>query len=125
MVASAKDWKWGSYRATTGQTKGPDCLKTEWILAVFAKRKSVAIEKYKQFVSEGKGQPSPWALLKKQIYLGSEQFVDEMQSLVNGDKELDEIPSSQRRPTPKSLVEYESSSGDRNSAIVKAYQSGG
>lgn len=125
MVASVKDWSWSSYRAATGLAKGPDCLNTEWILAAFAKRKAVAIEKYKQFVAEGKGQPSPWALLRKQIYLGSEQFVEKMQSLVDGDKELSEIPSSQRRPTPKSLAEYESSSGDRNTAIIKAYKSGG
>ena len=125
IVVSAKDWPWSSYRATTGQAKGLECLDAEWILSAFAKRKAVAIEKYKQFVAEGKGQPSPWALLRKQIYLGSEQFVEKMQSLVDGDKELSEIPSSQRRPTPKSLAGYESSNSDRNTAIIKAYKSGG
>ncbi len=125
MVVSVDDWHWSSYRATTGQAKGPECLNTEWILAAFAKTKSVAIEKYKQFVAEGKGQPSPWVLLRKQIYLGSEQFVEKMQSLVNGDKELSEVPSSQRRPTPKSLAKYEASSDDRNTAIITAYKSGG
>lgn len=125
MVASAKDWPWSSYRATVGEVKRPHYLNVEWLLAVFAKRKSVAIYRYKKFVAEGKGLPSPWALVRKQIYLGSEQFVEKMQLFVDGDKQLDEIPASQRRPVPKALSEYELSSQDRNTAIINSYQSGG
>jgi putative transposase len=125
MVRSAKDWPWSSYRSTVGSVKGLSCLNTEWILAAFAKRKSVAIEKYKQFVAQGKGQLSPWVMLRKQMYLGSDQFVEEMQALIDGDKELSEIPSSQRRPAPKPLAKYKNASEDRNTAIISAYQSGG
>ena len=125
MVGSAKDWPWSSYRATVGLVNVPEYLNVEWVLAAFAKRKSVAIEKYKQFVADGKGQPSPWAFLQKQIFLGTEKFVENMQAMVDGEKELSEIPSSQRRPTPKSLAEYESLSNDRNMAIIRAYKSGG
>jgi REP element-mobilizing transposase RayT len=125
MVTSPGDWPWSGYRTTVGQMIGPAYLNTEWILAAFAKRKSLAIERYKKFVAEGKGQPSPWTLLRNQIYLGSEQFVEKMQSLVDGDKQLDEIPSSQRRPRPKTLSEYASSNPDRNTAISESYQSGG
>jgi REP element-mobilizing transposase RayT len=125
MVASPKDWPWSSYRATAGQVKGPEYLNVEWLLATFAKTKLAAIKQYKEFVAEGKSQSSPWALLRNQIYLGSEQFVEKMQLFVAGDKQLDEIPSSQRRPKPKTLSEYSSSSQDRNTAIIKSYQSGG
>ena len=125
MVASAKDWPWSSYRATVGEVKRPHYLNVDWLLAVFAKRKSVAIYRYKKFVEEGKGLPSPWGLVRKQIYLGSEQFVEKMQLFVDGDKQLDEIPASQRRPVPKALSEYELSSQDRNTAIINSYQSGG
>jgi hypothetical protein len=125
MVASPKDWPWSSYRATTGQVKGPEYLNVEWLLATFAKIKSAAIKQYKMFVAEGEDQSSPWALLRNQMYLGSEQFVEKMQLLVDGEKQLDEIPSSQRRPKPKTLSEYESSSQDRNTAIIKSYRSGG
>jgi REP element-mobilizing transposase RayT len=125
MVTSPGDWPWSSYRATVGQVKGPGYLNVDWVLAAFAIRKSLAIERYKKFVAEGKGQPSPWTLLQNQIYLGSEQFVEKMQSLVDGDKQLGEIPSSQRRPRPKTLSEYASSSQDRNTAISESYQSGG
>ena len=125
MVRSARDWPWSSYRATAGQSKGVACLDVEWILAAFAKRKKLAIERYKKFVSEGKGQPSPWDSLQNQVYLGGEKFIEKMQSLIDGSKELSEIPSSQRRPKPKELEYYKISCRDRNSAITSAYRSGG
>ncbi len=125
MVRWAREWPWSSYRATVGQSKGPDCLNVEWLLAAFGKRKTVAIERYKKFISEGKGQPSPWAMLRNQVYLGGEPFIERMQSLIDGDKELSEVPSSQRRPMPKELGYYEASNRDRNSAITQAYRSGG
>ena len=125
MVRSAKDWSWSSYRATAGQVQAPGFLNTDWLLAGFGRRKSSAIEKYKQFVSEGKGQQSPWQALRNQVFLGDEHFVEEMQSLIDGEKELSEIPSTQWRPVAKPIGEYERSSANRNVAIVEAYRSGG
>jgi putative transposase len=124
MVRSAKDWPWSSYRATVGQCDTLDFLKVEWILAAFASRKSLAIERYRQFISEGKDQPSPWQFLRNQVYLGDEKFVENLQALIDDDKVLTEIPLSQRRPAPKSLKDY-AHACDRNTAIVTAYQSGG
>ncbi len=124
MVRSARDWPWSSYRATAGQVKALSFLHTDWLLASFARRKSSAVEKYKQFVAEGKGRPSPWQALRNQVFLGDEGFVKDMQSLIDGEKELSEIPSTQRRPVAKSISEYESSSANRNAAIVNAYRSG-
>ncbi len=125
MVRSAGEWPWSSYRATTGQVKGPVCLNVDWILAIFGKRRSVAIDQYKKFVSECHDLPSPWTSLRNQIYLGGEQFVGQMQSLIDGDQEMSEVPSSQRRPMPRTLDYYMASSRDRNTAINKAYRSGG
>jgi REP element-mobilizing transposase RayT len=125
MVRSAKDWPWSSYRATAGQCAMPTFLTVEWILATFASRKSAAVERYRQFISEGKNQASPWQFLRNQVYLGDEQFVEDLQAMIDGDKPLMEIPLSQRRPAPKSLSEYERVGGARNKAIVAAYQSGG
>lgn len=124
MVRSAKDWSWSSYRATAGQCNVPEFLQVDWILAAFGGRKSTAIERYRNFIAEGKGQPSPWQFLRNQVYLGGEQFVENLQALVDGDKELTEIPLSQRRPAPKSLKEY-ARARDRNTAIAVAYRSGG
>ena len=125
MVHSAIDWPWSSYRATVGKQSKPSWLNTDWLLAGFSQRKLIAIEKYKQFVSEGKGQPSPWEQLKNQIFLGDEKFVQSMQNQVEMDRELSEIPLSQRRPIPKPISYYAQKYKIRNDAIVFAYASGG
>lgn len=125
MVRSAREWPWSSYRATVGQQVKPKWLNTEWLLAGFGRRKSKAIEAYKQFVSEGKNQPSPWEQLKNQIFLGNEQFVKTMQTLIDADKELSEIPVSQRRAKPKQWAYYLKKYKSRNEAITLAYASGG
>jgi putative transposase len=125
MVRSAKDWRWSSYRAMAGQAKAEACLDVDWLLASFGGIKSNAINAYRRFISEGKGQPSPWKELKNQVYLGSDHFVTSMVALIDGSKELDEVPSSQRRPKPMSLEYYERQSETRNEAIAAAYGSGG
>lgn len=125
MVRSANEWPWSSYRATTAQVKGPVCLNVDWILATFSESRSVAIDRYKAFVSECQDIPSPWTSLRNQIYLGSEQFVEQAQLLIDRDRELSEVPSSQRRPVPRTLDYYVAASRDRNTAISSAYRSGG
>jgi putative transposase len=125
MVRSAADWPWSSYLATVENSKGPDCLVTNWLLANFSQNKPEAIERYKAFVAEGLGEPSIWSSLHKQIYLGNSAFVEEVQSLINENQPLSEIPSSQIKPVPDSLDNYRAKNQDRNTAICLAYQSGG
>ena len=48
-----------------------------------------------------------------------------MNALVDGDKDLSEIPSSQRRGIVKKIEEYEHEANSRNDAIALAYRSGG
>ena len=83
MVRTAKDWPWSSYRATTGQIASPEWLYTDWVLSGFAKQKKTAIALYKSFVIEGKNQPSPWEKLKNQIFLGTDKFIQDMQSKIS------------------------------------------
>ena len=125
MVRSAKDWPWSSYRATAGLAEVQVWLTVDWILSAFSRNKSKAIERYREFVSEGRNQPKPWKNLKNQIYLGDDGFVEKMQSKLTGKVNLSEIPSSQRRPVAKSLAYYEKKHSDRDTAITKAYASGG
>ena len=124
MVRSAKEWKWSSYRATVGAVQCPEWLDREWLLSSFARCQSVAIDKFKCFVAEGKNQPSPWSNLKNQIFLGDEQFVERMLDHVEKDKQLAEIPKAQRRMATKSLADFAAGSDSRNQAIVAAYGSG-
>ncbi|WP_022958053.1 transposase [Spongiibacter tropicus] len=125
MVTFARDWPWSSYRATAGLVPAPPWLAVDWILTACGSRKSAAQKAYQSFVSKGKRQSSPWSSLKNQIYLGSESFVEQMQQLIEADKDLSEIPVSQRRAVPKPLDWYANHAGDRDDAIRLAYNSGG
>ena len=125
MVRAAKDWRWSSYRSTVGVAVVPACLSTDWLLSCFAKQKKIAMERYRSFVSEGKSQASPWGQLKKQIYLGDDAFVEEMQAKLEPDIDLSEIPSSQKRKMAKPIHDYFDQSLARNDGIYRAYQSGG
>ena len=125
MVRFAIDWSWSSYRATVGQVEAPAWLNVDWLLASFSLKKKDAIKLYKQFIVDGNTQSSPWKSLRNQVYLGNDKFVEDMMLLVDGNKELSEIPSSQRRVKPDLIKNYEMKYSDRNLAIVKAYESGG
>jgi hypothetical protein len=125
MVRSAREWAWSSYRATAGLVDGPVWLHTDWVLSAFARQKSRAIERYREFVAEGKDQPSPWEELKNAIYLGDDAFVERMQSELDAEKDLREIPARQRRSVPKPLSHFAGREKTRDAAIVAAYASGG
>jgi REP element-mobilizing transposase RayT len=125
MLRSANDWPWSSYRATAGFIEPEKWLIVDWVLSAFSKRKSLAVKRYRDFVSQGRNQPKPWEQLKNQIYLGSDEFVDEMQRKISVDSNLSEVPSTQKRQVAKSLGYYEKKYKDRDDAIVNAYASGG
>lgn len=125
MVRSAKDWPWSSYRSTAGLRKSPDWLTNDWLLAAFGKRTSQAQIKYRGFIASGKNQPSPWEHLRNQIFLGSENYVMELQAKIADDKELSEIPGSQKRKPPATLEYYLNNTRDRDEAITASYASGG
>jgi len=125
MVRAAKDWNWSSYRATAGQTDSPSWLDSQWIIAHFAKRRATAIDRYKQFIAEGKNQPSIWERLRNQIFIGNEDYIEKIQRKIDKDVDISEVPSSQRRPIPKSIEYYAKKYNDRDQAIVAVYNSGG
>ncbi len=125
MVRSAKDWTWSSYRATAAMADTPTWLTTDWILSSFSDKRKEAIERYKKFVAEGKNQPTLWEQLKNQIYLGTDAFVEKMQSKKSAKDGLSEIPLGQRRAMVKPLAHYAARSGERDKAIALAYDSGG
>jgi len=125
MVRAAKDWAWSSYRATAGLVEPHGWLNTQWIIAHFSRRKTTAIDRYRQFVSEGKKQPSIWEQLRNQIYMGNEDYIEKIQRKLGKEADLSEIPLSQRRSIPKSIEHYAQKYKERDQAIVATYQSGG
>ena len=105
MVESVENWSWSSYVITVGMEPCPVWFDREWILSSFAKKEKTAIKQYVQFVANGVQQPSPWSKIKNQIYLGSDEFVDQVQTKIL-DKNISEVPKIQQRSVPKTLNEY-------------------
>jgi len=125
IVKKPGAWPWSSYRACVGLDPAALWLAVDSLLAPFAKRRSLARERYAQFVAEGIKAASPWANLKGQVYLGDEQFVQRVQAHLPSGKDDVQIPLAQRRPPPHPLAEIERCLPDRNTAIVAAYTTGG
>lgn len=123
-VRSAKDWPWSSYRATAGYAASAACLTTDWVLGGFAKTKHVAQQRYRTFVQQGKGQLSPWQKLKNQIYLGDDGFVDDMQSKLNPEQSLKDIPKKQKQSPAKPLSYFAERYKERDESLSQAYFSG-
>ena len=117
---------WSSYPATMGLAQCPAWLKTDWVLGQFAKTRAVARRRYAEFVAEGRGLPSPWSAVRGQALLGSEAFVEKMRPLLEGVRELKEIPRTQRLLHRPSLARMftkavRSDKVLRDEAIRKAY----
>ena len=124
MVRRAQDWPWSSYRATAGLREAHDCLTTDWILGLFGKARKQAQEHYREFVKQGRNQPSPWEQLKNQIYLGSSEFVESMQSKIDPEQSLKDIPRLQKQAPIKPLEYFQKRYPDRNKAMAIAYLTG-
>ena len=125
MVKKPEAWPWSSYRASVGLEPAAPWLAVDGLLAQFAKQRSLAQQRYAQFVAEGIKAPSPWSNLRAQVFLGDEQFVHRMQSHLQSARDDVQIPLPQRRPPPPPLAEIESRAPGRNAAIVAAYATGG
>ncbi len=125
MVKKPADWPWSSYRASVGLEQPPPWLAVDGLLAQFARRRSVAQQRYAQFVEAGIQAVSPWVELKGQVFLGDEQFVERMQAHLPLSKDDVQIPLAQRRAPPRPIEEIAEESKNRKSAILRAYATGG
>ena len=96
MVEKPEDWKWSSYRATSGKEKSHPCLNRSWVLRQFSTKKQKAEQEYRQFVKWGIGKESIWRKVKGQALLGDEDFVDGFIDYLRKHKDVLEIPKSQR-----------------------------
>ena len=124
MVKKPADWPWSSYRASVGLGPATPWLAVDGLLAQFAKRRSLAQQRYAQFVAEGIKAASPWLGIKGQIYLGDENFVQRMQAHIQTAKDDVQIPLAQRRPPPPPLAKIAKQVRDRDAAIKAAHATG-
>jgi REP element-mobilizing transposase RayT len=125
IVKKVEAWIWSSYRTSVGLESPASWLSVDGVLSQFSKRRSLAQQRYAQFVAEGIKADSPWLHLKNQVFLGDEQFVKQMQTHLQKTQQDDvQIPKTHRRAPPPTLIEIEHSATDRNAAIVIAHQTG-
>ena len=104
LVRSPCEWVWSSYRATAGETPAPAWLETAWSLAQFGGSSRAAALRYRKFVGEGRDvPPHPWSELRGQIYLGSEEFVQDALRQASRRIRDPEIPRPQRETGSRSV----------------------
>ena len=117
------EWPWSSYAMTAGKAASPVWLSTEWLLGQLGSQRERAQNAYVRFVEEGQGLPSLWTDLQQQIYLGSDEFIERLQSRLAEEKESSEVPKVQRRII-RSLQWYKHQHSNPKMAMAKAYESG-
>ena len=103
VVERPEDWQWSSYRSTAGRGKPHPSLTTDWILGQLSGKKTRAEKAYRQFVQGGMGKTSIWTEVKGQTILGDDEFVYSLMDLLKKQKDVSEIPKSQRYVNRPSL----------------------
>ena len=106
-VRRPERWPWSSYAATLGESPGPSWLAVEEVQALFPGA-------YRRFVEEGMGRPAPWAELRGQIYLGSEDFLKRLERWLPG-RPVKGIARSQLQPLRPDAAVIEA-------GVAKAYR---
>lgn len=95
-VGQPEDWKWSSYQATASRGQPHPCLTRAWILEQFAGKRLEAEKEYRQFVKEGIEKESIWSGVKAQAILGEDEFIGSLTGHFKKNKDVNEIPKSQR-----------------------------
>lgn len=133
IVRKPGRWRWSSYRATAGEAgavatngaKPEEWQETDWLLSQFGRSKSRARTAYAAFVAEGIGGAPIWEGLKRQVFLGSDDFADEM-TAHSGSRA--EAPKAQTRGRPPPLDHYaakDDGRAERDKAMARACLEGG
>ena len=121
VVRSVVDWKWSSFRAMVGEEIRVEWVEVDWILGQFGSSRQEAILNFIDFVQQGLESPSVWNDVRKQIYLGTEQYIKRIQDLIGDEEDLSEIPIEQRRPVKLTIESYYEMSKDKKEAMAQAY----
>ncbi len=126
LIKRPEQWRWSSYGATMGLKRKPSFLTIDWVLSQFGGRRGTARQAYKRFVVGGIGRESPWETLKGQIFLGTEEFIQNLRGLLEKKVKIKEVPRAQRyvaRPSLRGLLRGKRERGKaaEDKAIYDAY----
>jgi putative transposase len=99
-------------------------INDDGLLAEFGKRRAGARRKYQQFIEEGMSAESIWKDLKGQIYLGDDDFVEQMRGKLGERDEDVNIPRVQQRGSAPKLSAICRQHRNRDEGIRAAYETG-
>jgi putative transposase len=90
-------YRWSSYRALSGQVKGPSYLHKADVLGHFGKREKDSQRKYREYIKQGVDLESPLEQRTNQVLLGSPRFLNEMQPILQGERLSKRGPKAAKR----------------------------
>jgi REP element-mobilizing transposase RayT len=102
LAEKPEQWRWSSYRGTAGLEKPHVSVTADWVLGQFGAKRNEAERRYREFVRAGIGRERIWKEVRGQSLIGEEGFAKELMGYVKGQRDIREIPKSQRyadRPT--------------------------
>jgi REP element-mobilizing transposase RayT len=102
LVAHPADWRWSSYRQTAGIDIPEAWLAASDLLQSFGGATSHGCNEYVAFVEQA-DQTSPWTHLVGQIYLGSAEWIKEIQEKITSAPRSAEHPRLQLEPVRPAL----------------------
>ncbi len=132
LANSVDDWAWSSYRAHIGRQSSPTWLATHDLHSHLLGREALTVKDhedasriYEQLVEDGLGVDLWGAHLRRNIFLGDDRFVANMQLLADRRRSrCPEIPKSHRERSP-SLSDWLSAGHTRDESVRLAYSDGG
>ncbi|MCB1909275.1 MAG: transposase [Rhodocyclaceae bacterium] len=124
MVREPGEWPWSSYRAMFGPGQCPPWLSVDGLLSRFAKRRATAERRYARFVAEGRGLPSIWERLNRQVFLGDDAFVLRSRVALKNVSDDVNVPRAHRRPPAPPLAVFVAECTDRGAAMAAAHATG-
>ena len=95
-VQKPEEWLWSSYRGTVGGVRPHPAVTTDWILGQFGGRSKEAQRRYRDFVESGIEGGRMWEKVRGQSLLGDEGFAEDLMGYLKGQRDIREIPRSQR-----------------------------
>jgi putative transposase len=107
IVNRPEEWKWSSYRATSGQAARPPWLEVAWTLCQFGPTPAEGRRAFAQFVELGISRAPETGPLRNQLFMGSEGFLARMQDLLQSRAFAAEVPVAQRTPRVPSVLEIQ------------------
>ncbi len=124
LVRDVQEWNWSSYQATAGLVPQPGWLSDDAIVRLFGDDLQLARGRYRAFVHEGSNASSPWQLVRGQIFLGTERFLQDMEARA-ARMDLTNVPRAHRfpsRPDAETLLSAVAESFGSTSGEIEARQ---